>query len=428
MSGPTVRRRAPAAKVLVGTLALGLILSACSSKSAGTKEAVDTSGVKTGAGVTSTTITLGSLTDHSGPLKEAGLQNSAGNALWVKDINAKGGVCGRQIKIVESDHSYKADVATTEYAQMRTQVAGLVQLFGSPVTAALKPSLVEDHLVATASTFSSAVLDTKNVVIIGSSYDVEMINGLSYLLSSGKIAEGDSVGHIYIEGELGSNGLLGSQYFAKQHHLKIVPVAVASTDTNMTNIVTGFKSAGVKAILLSATPGATASAIGAANALGLDVPFLGNNPSFNPAILNGPAGSLITKMFVVSSTNPFSATTPVATHIATALKADFPNVQPSQSVDFGYAVGLTWQRVLELACQAKDLTPAGLLAALGKTTKVDTSGLTGILDYSVQGAPPTRETFIAHPDPSVAGGLTIAQPLLASPDAKKYVAPHQVGG
>jgi len=58
------------------------------------------------------------MTDKSGVFKNLGLGVTQGNELWAKDFNAAGGVCGRQVKLEEVDHGYKADTAKTLYPQI----------------------------------------------------------------------------------------------------------------------------------------------------------------------------------------------------------------------------------------------------------------------------------------------------------------------
>ncbi len=102
--------------------------------------------MKTDVGVTESTITLGIMGDTSGVFKNLGGAINAGNQLWVDDVNAAGGICGRQLALEVVDHGYKADTAKTLYPQLEPKVLGMVQLLGSPVLAALKQNLVDDNL------------------------------------------------------------------------------------------------------------------------------------------------------------------------------------------------------------------------------------------------------------------------------------------
>ena len=278
-------RGAGRSALIAGALTSTLVLAACGSTAdtgAGAPAAggpAAAGGVATDVGVTDTTITLGIMGDTSGVFKNLGAALNAGNEQWAADVNEAGGICGRQVEIEVVDHGYKADTAKTLYPQLEPQVLGMVQLLGSPVLAALEPNLVEDDMLAAPASWSSEVLDNPGVMMIGTTYDLEIVNGLAYLQQEGLIADGDTIGHIYIDGEYGGNGLKGSQYYAQQHNLTINEAKVTSTDNDLTGIVTGMRGAGVKAIVLTTTPGQTASALAANQALGLNVPVLGNNPS-----------------------------------------------------------------------------------------------------------------------------------------------------
>ena len=45
-------------------------------------------------------------------------------------------------------------------------------------------------------------------------------------------------------------------------------------------------------------------------ALGLNVPILGNNPSFDPVLHQSPAANALDKLYIVASSVPFSADVP----------------------------------------------------------------------------------------------------------------------
>src|SRR6202008_2483348 len=131
-------------RLLVVAAALGL--TACSTKGGETTNASSAGGVQAGVGVTETQITLGVMTDQTGPFKSLSTAITHGNELWVKDFNAAGGVCGRQVKLEVVDHGYKADTAKTLYPQIEPKVLGFVQLVGSPIMAALGKESGTDKL------------------------------------------------------------------------------------------------------------------------------------------------------------------------------------------------------------------------------------------------------------------------------------------
>jgi len=412
---------------LVGVSAL--VLAACGSTAdtGSSGSGGGAGGVKTDKGVTDTTITLGVMGDRTGVFKNLGDALIGGNELWVSDVNAAGGICGRQLALEIVDHGYKADTAKTLYPQLEPKILGIVQLLGSPVLAALKQNLIDDNVSAAPASWSSEILNNPNIMMIGTTYDLEIVDGLAYLQQQGLIADGDTIGHIYIDGEYGGNGLRGSKYYAEKHRMTVAEAKITSTDNDLANIVTGLKGQGVKAIVLTTTPGQTASAMANNAALGLNVPVLGNNPTFDPALLQSPAAASLDKLYVAASSAPFSSKTPKAVEVATAYKQKYPNSPTNAGAQAGYVEGLVWQAVLEKACQNGDLTRAGIQTALKSLTSVTTEDLVAPLDYSAPGAPPTRGVYIAKVDQAAEGGLTEVAPLFTAPEAGDYKAPHQQG-
>src|SRR5438309_1324740 len=96
---------------------------------AGCGSGADTA-VKTGPGVTDSTITLGVLGDLSGSFGTLGKAILQGNQLYVDKLNAAGGICGRKVQLTVSDHGYSTQKAVDLYARMEPNVLGFVQLLG----------------------------------------------------------------------------------------------------------------------------------------------------------------------------------------------------------------------------------------------------------------------------------------------------------
>ncbi len=422
----TVRRASRRATAVAAALVAVLALASCSTK-ASDSGGGGGGGLKTDVGVTADTITLGVLTDTSGPFRNLGTGLVQGNQIWADELNARGGVCGRQIKLNVADSGYKADIATTQYRSQQPDILGYLQLLGSPINAALRKNLETDEVTSIALSWSSFILDNPYQIIPGTTYDLEMIDGLAQLQKQGLIKDGDTLGHIYIGGEYGENGLRGAQYYAQQHNMKLQPAKVASTDSDMAGLVTGFRGAGVKAILLTTTPAQTASALNANTALGLNVPVLGNNPTFDPATnLAGPAAASVGKLFVAASSVPYSSQVPRAQAVRKSFEAKYPQASKNSGVPYGVAGGLIWQQILEKACANGDMTRKGVHDAFLASNAITTDDLVASkLDFSKAGSPPSRSVYIAQADPSQPGWLRQVTAPFASPEAASYVAPFE---
>jgi ABC-type branched-subunit amino acid transport system substrate-binding protein len=381
--------------------------------------------IKTDHGVTDKEITLGVLTDNTGPFKDLGLGFLHGQEMWRDAVNPAGGICGRQIKFETRDSGYKADTAKVLFPEIEPKSVGFLQLLGSPVIAALGPDITAAKVTTLAVSWSSELLSNPYVVIAGATYDLEQINGLSYLMDQKLIKDGDTIGAIYIDGEYGANGLRGVNYFAQQHKLTVKTAKVTSTDTDMKGIITGFKGDKVKAIALTTSPTQSASAASNDVALGLNVPLLGNNPTFAPSLMTTPAADALSHLYIAASAVPFSSDVPKATELAADYLKKYPNDTPTAGVMAGYAFGEIWAQILKQACTNKDLTRDGIQAALKQSTNITTDKLIADLDFSKAGSPSAREVYIAQPDKAEKGGLKQVKPLFESADAKTYKAPHE---
>jgi ABC-type branched-subunit amino acid transport system substrate-binding protein len=371
--------------------------------------------------VAAKTIKLGVLTDLSGVFAPLAKPLTQANQLYWNDQNAKGGVCQRKVQLVIKDHGYDPQKAVVQYRDISSGVAGLQQLLGSPVTAALLPTLKQDSMLSLLSAWPSSLLSNDNIIVVGTTYDVEMINGLDYLKSKGLIKKGDKIGHLYFEGEYGENGLKGSTFFAKQNGMSIVQQKIKATDEDMSGQVAAFKKAGVKAIAVTTAPTQLASVGGIAASQGLNVPLVGNNPTFDPALMKTPAGkALKANAYISSSISPWTEDKPAVAAVGKSFQDAYPKTDPKAAVQFGYAQAEVMYQILKKACADKDLTRAGLVKASHEVSNVDTGGLiTEPLDYTKKGEPAERAVYIARPA-DVTGGLTPLPGTFDSALAKSY--------
>ena len=410
-------------------LASVLAVAGCSTMAQQSSEApAKTVEVATGVGVTRSEITLGALTDHSGPFKELGLGVVQGNQIWINETNADGGICGRQIKLVVRDHGHDLGKAQNQYPTLEPNVLGFMHVMGSRVGAALSQRLVYNETTAVALSQSSELLANPYMIIPGTTYDVEMINGLSYLMETGRLRDGDTIGHIWIDDEYGANGLRGARYFAEKHRLTVRDAKITATDSDLRDIVAGFAAdPRVTAIALTTTPEQAASAAVANQQLGLNVPMIGNNSVFTPQLLEGPAAAALVNLTVVASSVPFSSDVPQAQQVAQAFQQSGFEGRPNSGVPYGYAIGEIWGELLQRACTNGDLTRAGIQEALRQSVDITTDKLVADLDFAKPGAPAAREVYAGVPDAVVPGGIRLVKPLFVAPEARSYAAPHQNG-
>jgi len=370
--------------------------------------------IKVGRGVEGSTITLGVLTDLTGAFAALGADITNANQLYWEKQNAGDKVCdGKyEVKLDVKDTGYVPQQGVQLYSSMKDKVLAMQQTIGSPINTALAEQYKADSQVNLPSAWAKNLTDLESNGVVGATYDVEMTNGLGYALEKGLIKEGDTLGHIYFEGEYGANGLAGSKYMAGKHGFKIVEAKIKPTDKDMSSQITSFKAAGVKAIVLTTNPTVTASAAGVAATQGLDVPIIGSNPVFAPGLLKGPAAAALKKNLIISSPiNTFDK----HPEILADYKEKFPDVTPSLGVLFGYGMSDIMRQILEKACEKGDLTPEGMVIAKNELTDIDTGDLITPLNFSTVGKSPSAQNFILQPA-DVDGGAKALTEAYESPD------------
>jgi ABC-type branched-subunit amino acid transport system substrate-binding protein len=412
-----------AAGALLVPCALGL--AACGKSSSSSGGSSEQGGIKTGPGVTKSKITLGVLTDLSGVFAALGAALTQGQQAYWKQQNASGGVCNRQVKLVVRDHGYDPQKAVTLYQDLSPNVAALQQLLGSPITAALLPSLERDSMYSGLAAWPPSLLKSKVIEITGATYDLEAINGIDWLMKNKGLKKGDTIGDIYFEGDYGEGGLLGVKYAAKQHGLKVVQQKIKATDTDMSGQIAALKRAHVNAIWMTVGPKQLASVAGVAKTVGLNVPLAGNGPIFSPLLLKTAVGPILEKnLTVFASTAPMSLDKPSITKAKDAYTKDYPKGIPQASVVAGWAESEVMNQVLTKACDNKDLTRKGIVSALHSISNLDTGGLiSGPMDFTNIGQPSTKSVYVTIADKNAVGGQKTVGAVYESPTAKSYPGP-----
>jgi ABC-type branched-subunit amino acid transport system substrate-binding protein len=404
-----------------GTTATTMAETTTTSGSASTTTAAMT--VQTDKGVTDDTITLGILTDLTGPFAAQGAVHIAAGNLYWDQVNADGGICGRQIKIDAQDNGYDPQKALAAYQAMEPNILALVQLLGSPVQAAVLPEAQADNVTIGIVGWSSEFLKSESVVTTGATYDIQFIDGLQYLLDQGLIADGDTIGHIYFSGDFGENGLLGSKFFAEQHGMTVMEAAIDPTVTDLTTQVSGFKDAGATAILIGAAPPQLAALTNAEMALDYNVPILGQVPPFFPTLMDDPAmaGQLTSVYYEATPIAPLAVDTPESKMVSDQFVAQNPDLIPDVNVNFAYAQAEMFGKALQAACENGDLTRTGFTNALHSLVNVET-GLATPLSYNV-GGPAGTAVYMARPNADLIGALEVVAEDVTSPLVDQYQLP-----
>ena len=248
-----------ASRTAAAITAIAAVSVGCSTKAPDSGGGGDSGGsgdVATGIGVEGETITLGVLTDLTSVFAALGNDITNANSLFWENNK----VCDTySVKLDVQDTGYNPQTGVQLYSGMKDGVLAMQQTIGSPINTALAPDYEADQIVNFPSAWSKTLTQIKGTGVLGATYNIEMANGYDYLFEKGLLEEGDTVGHIYFEGEYGENGLEGSRAVAKEKNLELIEAQIQSSDQDMSAQVTQLKSKGVDAIALTVAPAQLAS-------------------------------------------------------------------------------------------------------------------------------------------------------------------------
>ena len=177
-------------------------------------------------GVTDAKILVGMITDLTGPLAAIGQESSAGARLYLKHINAQGGVHGRKIELIVEDDSYKPPRTISAFRKLvdRDRIFCFVGNMGTATTMATFRLLERERIPLIGPITGASTMHTppKRYVFSASpSYDIQSWIILKYILE-GEKATACRLTTLYQDDDAGHDGLKGLRQAAAHYGLPIV--------------------------------------------------------------------------------------------------------------------------------------------------------------------------------------------------------------
>jgi ABC-type branched-subunit amino acid transport system substrate-binding protein len=413
-----MRKTRPALATAVCLFAVTACSTTAPEASGGGGEAGD---VQTGNGVTDSAINIGVLTDLSGPFAAgAAVQVTQFQAYW-DQVNADGGICDRDVEMTVQDHGYDPQKAVSLYRSISSDVVALQQVLGGPTSAAVLPLADQDGLYVGGVGWASTALEYESNQLPGASYSIQGANAIDYLVDELGVAEGAKVGVVYFVGDYGSDALAGAEHAAEERGVTIVPQEITPQNTDLSAQASALVQEDVAAVVLAAAPAQLASLAGVLSSQGADVPIMGMNPTFNPSLLQTPAaGSLLANGYSITSIAPYASDAPGVQEAKELYAAADPDGAVGWEVPLASAQARLLRTALEGACEAGDLTPEGVVAAMREGSDVDTDGLLPDgLDFSQLGESPTRTVYVSRVSQDAEAGLELLD-TYEGPSAQSY--------
>ncbi len=349
---------------LVATAALA---GACATPAASTSK----DGVKVDAGVTADEIKIGLFNGYTGPVAAGAIAGAAGFDARLAKANAAGGVCGRKLVSVRADTKYDPAVAVQVY---RANVKDIV------------------------ATSAAEVIKLENVYLFTTPFPMYVINGLDWAKreqagSGGKL----KVGVIYQDDAFGQEGQKAVRYVAANDP-DVEVVAEAGYDVkaeDFTAQILKMKKAGAETVWIHGIASKTGPILSQASQLDFSPHWLTVDSGYESA-LAPQLGKLLDKLHVVTSSVLYTENVPAMAEVKKNVEKVAPGTKPDQLVIAGWIDASVAVAALEKACEKKDLTQKGVVAAMSGLS-VTTDGLSPDLEYGAAGPDsriPSRQTRV----------------------------------
>lgn len=328
-------------------------------------------------GVTANAIVFGQAAALNGPASALGQGMKAGIEAAFAEVNKKGGVSGRKLKLISRDDGYEPDksIAATKQLIEQDKVFALIGPVGTPTSAATQP-------IATAAgvpfigpfTGASFLRNPKltNVINVRASYNEETEAWVSHLTQDLNIKK---IAIFYQDDAFGRAGLSGFKAAMQKRGLKIAAEGTYKRNTvAVKTALLEIKGADPQAVVMVGAYKPCAAFIKLSHKIGFNPVFVNISFVGSAALAKelGPEGKGVVITQVVPF--PWDASRKVVADYQAAMKAANPAAKPEFVSLEGYLVGRLAIAGLDRA--GPNPTRQSFLKAIKETGKFDFGGLT----------------------------------------------------
>ena len=441
-------------KWLALLLVLGLVLAACGGGGEGSEETTTTGAAPdTTEGETSTTegemtsttggemaeptvdvgvdleagvITVGMLSDLTGPFGPLVSAIVAGHEAYWANVNANGGIHGLTVELETVDTTYDIPTHVQFYEELKDDVVAFGHSTGSPHTVAINAQLQADGILAVPLTWYSGWSDpaiNSNLVPHGAPYCLEAMSLVEYVAGETG-ADAPTIAIASVPGDYGLDSATGASLAAGELGLEVTydgtGLVIPNDETSYDEVAAGIVGSGADMVFLTATPSAFSAIYGRAVAQGFEALWTGASPSWNPAFVaeDSPIREPITRdMYLSGYLERWDD--PGQAEVRTIMEA--AGAPPTDYYGEGFVEATIMHAALTAAYESGDMTQAGVLAAAKALEEVDFGGLAPNETYV--GDPNDivqRAIWIGRPDPEATTGAVTVESAFTSPVAEAY--------
>jgi ABC-type branched-subunit amino acid transport system substrate-binding protein len=383
---------------------------------------------KNTAGFDGTTITLGLVTDNSGPLKAIAAQLTAGAQIYWDYVNTElGGVGGKyKVALKIADNGYDPQKSVQAYQQVKDDVVMIGNILGTPSTQALQEVFADDKMTAVPGSLAAAWVRNANMLPYSTPYEIEMVNGVEFWQTNlnGKGQKACTFSEADAYGEAGMDGL---NFAAQKYGFQFTTnTTYKSGDTDFVAQVTELKDKGCQVVFAVANAREFNGVLAASVDQSFSPAWISTLPAYLALLVgaDGAGAPRYANVYQVGDGPEFGNTSVpgMKTFLdrAATYNKDF---KANTFLLTGYTASIAVQALLEKAVANGDLSRDGMLKALTELGTVDFQGLAGNYTYGpiATRQPPLNNTiFKFDVNKGFDGNFMAKQADITSPFAKDF--------
>lgn len=318
-------------------------------------------------GVTDTEVLIGSNADLSGIFAPFNVQAIKAAQMMFDEVNANGGIHGRQIRLIVEDHSYQMPKAVANFNKLINSdgVFAMMLNLGTPMNIAGFP-MMEPKKVANIAPLTSARQLLEGDITYKysgfSPYYDQVRVGVEYLIGE-KGAE--NICAMYIPSDFGKEIYEGAADVTKELGKTWAAETTHKPDeTDFAGALAKLKDSGCEIVATALGVRQTIIAVATAKKMGwMEATFIGSSAAFHEAIAAQPGG-ITDGYYAAAGWADYKPRLdqPAVKEWYDAYKAKYDGEEPGMAAILGYGAAETVVRALEAA--GRDLTPESFQAGM----------------------------------------------------------------
>jgi branched-chain amino acid transport system substrate-binding protein len=343
-------------------------------------------------------IKVGGIFDLTGITSDVGKPFAQGVRDYVALTNAKGGVNGKKIKLIDVDYAYKIPEAVSAYKRMKEEQVVLINGWGTGDTLALKTFINDDKIPYFSGSFAGDLTDpakTPYNFFVAPSYSDQIRAWLSWVKEDWKDkTRAPKVAFFYGDNAYGKAPMPAGRAFAKETGIEVVDEEILPGNfQDATSQLLNMKQKGADYCYINVTTTGVSLVLKGAKALGLTTKF-GSNPYGFSEQLPLVAKEAAEGVTGVVPHVPFGTAVPGMKALEDFHKANHPTDTHDAMYVRGWATATVWVEALKRADKAGKLTGEGVRAALETFKDFDLGGLTSPVTWTATDHRPSTKTAL----------------------------------